>query len=113
MDERATLPAGAGPEVEHVTDDTRRSGSLRERVPELAVPALTSLSFTTVRTLMSAARALKEQGFDVLAAPRRIAACGVVIVLDTGQVSAALTFLDSLGIKPDSVGAYSPNGGGL
>jgi len=96
-----------------VTEDTGRSGSLRECPPQSAVPALTSLSFTTVHTLMSAARALKERGFDVLAAPRRIAACGVVLVLDAGQVSAALAVLDALGIKPDAVGAYSPNGGDL
>lgn len=98
--------------MERLTDDTRQSSLHYAHSSESAISGLTSFSFATVQVLISAARVLKEHGFDVIVAPRRIAGCGVVLVLDAGQVSAALTFLNRLGIEPDSVGAYCPNGGG-
>ncbi|MEO0073042.1 MAG: hypothetical protein ABIK43_00075 [candidate division WOR-3 bacterium] len=87
------------------------ASSGQQHLAEPCLQELTSFSFATVQELISAARVLKDRGIEVIAAPRRLADCGVVLVLDDTQVPAALSLLRNSGIAPDSVDTYCPNGG--
>jgi len=55
---------------------------------------------------------LKTEGIEVLVAPRRVAGCGVVLLLDSAQVPTALELLARHSIKPETVAGYLPAGGG-
>ncbi|MEO0079082.1 MAG: hypothetical protein ABIK44_00170 [candidate division WOR-3 bacterium] len=94
-----------------MTDGVMRSGSPRADTLEPFVPELTALSFSTIRSLLCAGQLLRENGIDVIVAPRRVAGCGAVLVLDTSQLAPALTILARQNIKPDTVSTYLPEGG--
>lgn len=113
-----------GPEVEYVTNGIPRDGTPRTNSPDgditdfrsgksdrVPSPSLTALAFDNVHELMRAAHCLKEQGFDVLGAPRRTAGCGAVVLVASENVSAAAATLAARNITPEETADYPQTGG--
>ncbi len=66
-----------------------------------------ALAFGSVHQLLRAGEFLKEKGFDVLVAPRRIQGCGVLLLVEERSAAAVLSMLAEQGIRPSQVLNYS------
>jgi len=64
------------------------------------------LAFASVRGLLAAGELLKAAGFGVLVVPRRIAGCGVLLLVPSGSATAALALLGTHGIEPTGLVPY-------
>ena len=64
------------------------------------------LAFGSVRGLLAAGELLKVAGFSVFVVPRRIAGCGVLLLVPSDSATAALALLDTHGIKPTGLVPY-------
>lgn len=71
-----------------------------------APAACTALDFGGTRRLLKAGELLRRSGFPVLAVPRRVQACGVLLLVGTAQVSVACALLAEHGLTPMAVLRY-------
>lgn len=76
----------------------------------VAQPGYTALGFSSVRDLLKAGELLRGSGFSVLAAPRRIKGCGVVLLIESSRAHTACSLLADKALEPGEVTPYPRTG---
>jgi hypothetical protein len=66
----------------------------------------TALGFSSVRDLLKAGELLRGSGFSVLAVPRRIKGCGVLLLIESSQTQAACLLLADKALEPGEIMSY-------
>jgi hypothetical protein len=66
----------------------------------------TALGFSSVRELLRAGGLLRDSGFSVIAVPRRIKGCGVLLLIESTRVEAARTLLAGNDLEPAEATPY-------
>jgi hypothetical protein len=70
----------------------------------------TALGFQTIHLLLRAGELLRGAGFPVLAVPRRVQSCGVLLLVESARLADALSLLTATGLEPIEVLHYPPVG---
>lgn len=70
----------------------------------------TALGFASVRDLLKAGELLRDSGFSVLAVPRPVKGCGVLLLIESSRTQAACLLLADRALEPGEIAPY-PNTG--
>lgn len=70
----------------------------------------TALGFSSVRDLLRAGALLRDSGFSVLAVPRRIKGCGVLLLIESSRAQAACLLLAESALEPGETMPYPTAG---
>jgi hypothetical protein len=66
----------------------------------------TALGFSSVRDLLKAGALLRDSGFSVLAVPRRVRGCGVLLLIESSRTQAACSLLADKALEPGEIMPY-------
>lgn len=69
-----------------------------------------ALGFSSVRDLLKAGALIRDSGFSVIAVPRRVKDCGVLLLIESKQLSVIGSLLARNSLEPVEISTYPPGG---